>query len=353
VNALFRFLKSTRLAIVLILVITLLSLLSTLVPQGRENAFYQGKYSPGLYELVKTLDFDNFFKSILFLAPVALFTLSLGVCTVDRLVRHARTKGKKKYGPDIVHIALLLLIAGGLVTALGRHEKDMSLSQGDEAAVSARYSIKLQKFEFLKYENGSPKAWISTVDVYHDGALEKSGFPIKVNHPLRLNGVSVYQTTYDNQAAFRLRDTAGAEVTARIGQGFEYGGSFWYLVDAIAEDGGALKALFQEYKGNDIVSMKKLSVNETLGPYTLLGITQRLATGLRAVDDPGFTPMLIAVIFLAFGLALTFLQNQKKGGEPAAGGSKAGSKPAPKPARAPAKEAAPKPARKTTRKTAR
>lgn len=310
-NELYRFFKSTRLAIVLILLITLLSLLSTLVPQGREDAFYKEKYSPALYGLITTLDFNRFFKSVLFIVPVAMFTLSLGVCAVDRLVRQSRSKAKMKFGPDIVHLALLMLIAGGLVTALGRQEKDISMSQGEEAAVSSHYSIKLLSFEFLKYENGSPKAWISTVDVYRDGVLESTGFPIKVNHPLRLKGVSVYQTTYENQATFRLRDTTGAEVTARIGQGFEYEGSFWYLADVI-EDGGAQKALFQQYKDDDLISMKKLALNESLGPYTLLGINQRMTTGLRTVNDPGFAPVLIAVILLALGLALTFLQKKRE-----------------------------------------
>jgi cytochrome c biogenesis protein len=309
VKALYRFFKSTRLAIVLILLITLLSLLSTLVPQGRDDAFYKEKYAPALYDLITILDFNRFFKSVLFILPVAMFTLSLGACTVDRLVRQSRSKAKKRFGPDIVHIALLVLIAGGLVTALGRQEKDISMSQGEDAAVSSHYSIKLMSFEFLKYENGSPKAWISTVDVYRDGALESSAFPIRVNHPLRLKGVSVYQTTYDNQATFRLRDTTGAEVTARIGQGFQYEGSFWYLADVI-EDGGARKALFQQYKNNDLVGMKKVALNESLGPYTLLGIDQRMTTGLRAVTDPGFATVLVAVIFLALGLALTFLQKR-------------------------------------------
>jgi cytochrome c biogenesis protein len=311
VKALYRFFKSTRLAIVLILLITLLSLLSTLVPQGREDAFYTETYSPALYGLITALDFNQFFKSVLFFLPVAMFTLSLGACTVDRLVRQSRSKAKKRFGPDIVHIALLVLVAGGLVTALGRQEKDISMSQGEDAAVSSRYSIKLVSFEFLKYENGSPKAWISTVDVYRDGALESIAFPIRVNHPLRLKGVSVYQTTYDNQATFRLRDTSGAEVTARIGQGFEYEGSFWYLADVIS-DGGTEKALFQQYKNNALVSMKKVALTESLGPYTLLGISQRMTTGLRAVTDPGYATVLIAVILLALGLALTFLQKGRE-----------------------------------------
>ena len=309
-NEVYRFFKSVRLAIVLILVITGLSLLSTLVPQGREDAFYTQTYSPALSSLIMTLDFNRFFKSLLFILPVILLTLNLGVCAVDRFVRQSRSKAKKRFGPDIVHLALLLLLAGGLVTALGRKEQDFTMSQGEEATLSPQYSITLRTFEFLKYESGAPKAWISTVDVYRDGALESSAFPIKVNHPLRLKGLTVYQTSWDNQSTFRLRDASGAELTAQVGQGFNYDGSFWYLADAV-DDGGVQKALFHEYKGNDIVSAKKLGPLETIGPYTLLSVSAKLATGLRTVTDPGYVLVLIAVILLALGLALTFLQKRE------------------------------------------
>ncbi|HVP18545.1 MAG TPA: cytochrome c biogenesis protein ResB [Spirochaetia bacterium] len=309
-NAVYRFFKSVRLAIVVILLITALSLLSTLVPQGRENAFYQAKYSPALYALITTLDFNRYFSSVLFIIPVVLFSLNLGVCAADRLIRRTRMKAQKRFGPDIVHIALLVLVAGGLVTALGRHETDFSLGQGQEAAVTPHYSIKLLSFEYLKYENGSPKAWISTVDVLRDGILETAAFPIRVNHPLRLKGVSVYQSTWDNQSSFVFRDSTGAEATARIGQGFQDGDSFWYLADVVG-DGSRQRALFQQYKGNTLVSMRELAVAETLGPYTLVSITQKMVTGLRAVSDPGFVTVVIGVALLATGLALTFLQNSR------------------------------------------
>lgn len=315
-KALYRFFKSVRLAIVLILLITVLSLLSTLVPQGKETAFYQQAYSPLVYGLITILDFNRFFSSFLFIALVVMFSLNLAVCAVDRLVRRTRAKAAKKFGPDIVHLALLVLIAGGLVTALARQEKDFSMNEGQEIQLSTRYTIKLLTFEFLKYENGSPRAWISTVDVYRDGAREAAAFPIRVNHPLRLRGVTVYQTTWENQATFVFHDRTGAEVTARIGQGFEDGGSFWFLSDVV-EEGASQKALFREYKGHTLVSMKKLAVAETLGPYTLVSVTRKMATGLRAVNDPGFVPVLIGVALLALGLALTFLQKseQKTAGE--------------------------------------
>ncbi len=310
-KALYRFFKSVRLAIVLTLVITALSLLSTLVPQGQEDAFYRARYSPALYALITTLDFNRFFRSILFIVPVVMFTLNLGVCAVDRLVRRSRAKAPMMFGPDIVHLALLVLIAGGLVTAFARQEKDFTMGQGDKVSLTSRYAMKLLSFQYLTYENGSPKAWISTVDVYRDGTREASAFPIRVNHPLRLKGVTVYQASWENQATLLLRDTAGTEATARIGQGFDDGDSFWYLADVV-DDGGGPNALFQQYKGNDLVSMRKLAPTETLGPYKLLSITQRMVTGLRAVNDPGFVPVVIGVAFLAVGLALTFTQKQRE-----------------------------------------
>ena len=47
VKAVYGFFKSVRLTIVLILAIAVLSLLASLVPQGRSDAWYQSHYSPG------------------------------------------------------------------------------------------------------------------------------------------------------------------------------------------------------------------------------------------------------------------------------------------------------------------
>jgi vacuolar-type H+-ATPase subunit I/STV1 len=126
--------------------------------------------------------------------------------------------------------------------------------------------------------------------------------------------MSIYQTTWENQSTLLLRDsTAGAEVEARVGQGFDDGDSFWYIADVV-RDGDVLKALFQQYKGNSLVSMRKLAARESLGPYTLLEVTQRLATGLRVVSDPGFVTVIVGVALLAFGLALTFIQKRREEG---------------------------------------
>jgi hypothetical protein len=304
------FLKSVRLAVVLILVITILSLLSTLVPQGGEDSFYSSQYPYALYRLITILDFNRFFSSLLFLVLAGLFAVNLGVCAVDRFMRRARSKAEKRYGADVVHIGLLLLLAGAVVTGLARQEKDFNMAEGDTVNLTKDYSIKLLSFRTVKYENGSPRSWTSTVDVLRAGKLERSSFPIRVNHPLRLRGVSVYQTSFGQESTLVLRDRQGNEVTARGGQGFQDGESFWYFAQVV-QDGDMKKALFQEYKGNEVVSMRKLAPSQSVGPYTLLRLESREVTGLRAVNDPGFLPVVIALIIVAAGLALTFIQRKR------------------------------------------
>jgi cytochrome c biogenesis protein len=310
-NTLYRSLKSVRLAVVLLLAITVLSVLATLVPQGRENAFYQSSYSVSVYRLVTALQLHRFFSSLFFLIPVSLFILNLSVCAVDRFVRRARSRARKRYGPDLVHIGLLLLILGSLVTVLARQEKDFSLASGEDVALTTTYSIKLMSTQFLRYENGSPKAWISTVRVLRNGNEEISTYSIRVNHPLRLPGVAVYQTNWSDEGTLTLKDGLGNEAKGRPGQGFQDGDSYWHFSDIIKE-GDVQRAAFQEYRGQDIVSSRRLAPGDRIGPYTVTRIESLPVSGLKAVSDPGFLVIIVAIIVLAAGLGLTYVQKMRE-----------------------------------------
>jgi cytochrome c biogenesis protein len=313
VGAILKAVKSVRLAVVLILVITALSLLATLVPQGRPDAWYQGHYAPAVYQLVRLAGFESFFRSPLFLALVLLFTVNLAACAADRLIRRARTKAKRRYGPDLIHVGLLVLIAAGLVTALGRQEKTWPLAVGETAAITQSYSLRLVSFQFLKYPNGTPQEWISTVAVIRDGKEETASFPIQVNKPLRLKGVSVYQASWDVEGILDL-EQGGEKVTATTGQGFQEGESFWYFAD-VQQAGAGLAAVFQEYKGQKLASTRTVKPGDAIGPFTVKAVTKRDLTGLKVVRDPGVFPFLAALAIVLAGLGLTFIQ--KRGDTPA------------------------------------
>jgi cytochrome c biogenesis protein len=298
-----------KLAVVLILLIIVLSLLSTLVPQG--DSFNPDRYPPGLLKLILVLDFNNFFSSVLFAALAVLFTLNLGVCAVDRFARRLRTKAGKHFGPDLVHLGLLILIAGALLTfAAKRATPDQyhTLSRGDTVQLSTGQRLRLVSYEFQKYASGAPKAWISTVDVLSEnGEVETGGFAIRVNHPLRLKGLSVYQASYGNNGSVVMRDAKGVDHPLAVQEGFMLGSSYWYLAD-IVDDGGFDVAVFQEYTGANLeyASTTKLGKAQDLGGLTIAEIDSRPYTVLKSVRDPGFVPALVALALAAVGLVLTF-----------------------------------------------
>ena len=311
-RSLYAFFTSVRLALVLIVVIVVLALLATLVPQGRPEAWYQANYSSAVSRAVQFMHLANMFGSALFLVPVCLFTLNLGFCTVERFARRVRTAAPRRYGPDLVHIGLLVLIAGGLVTALGRQEQTQFLAEGAEAGIGSGYAVRLLSFQFLRYDNGSPREWISTVDVTRDGQREIASFPIEVNHPLRLRGLTVYQSSWDVEGTLRLKDSDGRDVSPSPGDYFDQGGSRW-MFSSFQHDGTAWAVVFQRFQGRTLEETRTLRTGDTIGPFTVTGITAREVTGLKTVRDPGLVPFLVAVVLITAGLALTFLQRNPRG----------------------------------------
>ena len=167
-KGLYKFLKSIKLAIVLISYITITSIIATLIPQGKEAAFYAQKYGVFLSWLIQSIGFDNFFKAFLFILPSTLFFLNLGVCAVDRLVKEFRGKMKKRFGPDIIHVGLLLLIVGSMFTFLLREEGFMYMGVGEIIKLQKKYQLYLEDYKFLIYPDGRPKDWISTLSVSDD-----------------------------------------------------------------------------------------------------------------------------------------------------------------------------------------
>ena len=309
VKAVLALFKSVKLAVVLILVIAALSVLATLVPQGRPDEWYRVRYSPALYWLVTASGMDSFFTSLLFLVPVLLFTLNLLTCAVSRLVRRARTRAPRRYGPDLVHIGLLVLVAAGLVTTLGRQERMWTLGEGDDAALGSGYSLHLLSLQYQKYDSGAPKDWISTVRVEKEGAPVVDSFAIQVNRPLRLRGMSVYQASWETVGTLDLRTSDGARETATTGEGFSEGDSFWYFAE-VEQTGSRLRAVFQEIRGHQVTSSRILSPGDDIGPFTVERVSARQVTGLKAVKDPGVWPFLAALGIVLAGLLLTFIQKR-------------------------------------------
>lgn len=108
----------------------------------------------------------------------------------------ARKKTLGGFGADIVHLGLLVILAGGILSgALGR-KADLVLSPGRIVDVPwAGFQVRLEEFKTDFYPNGNVKSWKSRLTVLKGGnpALTRM---IEVNRPLKYGGVNFYQSSY-------------------------------------------------------------------------------------------------------------------------------------------------------------
>ena len=317
---LLRFLRSVPLALVLIGYLTAVSALSTLVPQHQDAAWYQQHYPTAVSRLILAFGLEAFFRSALFILPAALFVLNLALCTVHRLARRHRAGAPRRYGPDIVHLGFLLLLAGGAATVFGREEQTVYLPEGHAVTLPGGSVLTTRKLDFQEYPDGRPRDWLTTVEVASGDAFRPQPrvFTIEVNRPLRVGGLKVYQTDFYRLPALTVEETGGDtfmltpghELPART-RTLRYRG--WESEPpAAGEAAGRGVAVFEWWNEGLLVGEQRLAVGGSLEGYRLLSVRHFPVTGLRVVRDPGITLVLPALALVALGLTLAFIQKLRK-----------------------------------------
>jgi len=255
-KSLWNFFNSVKLAIFLLIIITLASILGTLIPQNRSLDEYVAHYGQ-FANLFNQLQLTKLYQSLWFIALLCLFALNIIVCTLTRLSpklrkafhpklemeskeitvlkikeefkknisldkakkelkrelssRHYRLKEAKRenktfllarkkilgwFGADFVHIGILIILAGGIISGVGGFRKDLTFTEGDIRGIpGAEFKLRLDKFETEYYPNGMVKDWKSTLTVIENEKPILSKV-IEVNHPLSYKGFVFYQSSY-------------------------------------------------------------------------------------------------------------------------------------------------------------
>jgi hypothetical protein len=320
----YKFFRSNKIAIVLILYLVITSALSTFIPQGEEPSYYYLKYSKSIAWLVTSTQFYKFFRSTLFLFPAAVFTLSLFICTVDRVYKRLKRGTAKRFGPDIIHLGVLLLIIGGIIGYYGRKEVFQYLAAGDSVQLPGGYSLYLKSYEFQKYEDGRPKDWLSQVDIIKNDHIIGSS-TIEVNKPLKIGHLKIFQSSYSQEYTADLSDASGEVYTIAPGDYYIFGESivvfrgietqseneFFTDNDCSSVSGYAVfKELSGGTKGSGytVKGVYKVAVSEQIDGYTVEKLCIWNKTGLKIVEDRSFIPVLVSLVLIGFGVSLTFIQ---------------------------------------------
>ncbi|CAK9140683.1 unnamed protein product [Ilex paraguariensis] len=257
--------------------------LGTVIEQGEAPDFYFQKYSednPALgfftWRWVLTLGFDHMFSSPIFLGTVVLLGASLMACTYTRQIPIAKVarrwsflhsaeairkqeftdtlprasiqdlgvilmgagyevylKGPSLYAfrgmagrfaPIGVHLALLLIMAGGTLSATGSFRGSVTVPQGlnfvvgDVLGPSGFLStpteafdteVHINRFYMDYYDSGEVSQFHTDLSLFDLNGKEVMRKTISVNDPLRFGGITIYQTDWSFSALQVLKDGEG------------------------------------------------------------------------------------------------------------------------------------------------
>lgn len=248
--------SSVKLAIFLIIIITSAFILGTLIPQNREAEFYRIKYGEWAGP-ISALQLNRLYGSWWFIGLLFLFALNLIICTqkrffaklrrfrdfdashvpgklkglqttenletaadrdtfVPRLRREliaqryrvrqaaeeesaylaARKKSLGRFGAEVVHAGLLIILAGGIISGIFGFSTNLVLSENETVSVPhSEFDVRLDSFHTEFYPDGSPKDWKSAISIYKEDKKQTQK-TIEVNHPLSYQGFLFYQSGY-------------------------------------------------------------------------------------------------------------------------------------------------------------
>lgn len=261
---LWRSLTSIRLTVFLLLILAALAVLGTVVPQDLPPGQYLHRYGEGLGNFLLRSGVARIYDSPWFLGPISLLALNILACLVHGLPqairRSLRTftvdtaltlpergtcrwsagvdprslimavlrremgrprreilpdqeiylweRGRfRPLGPYLVHLGLVLILAGGLIGKFWGIEGRLPLLTGEaaqtfrveQATIPLPFQVRLDRFQVLFYEpGGSPKEFRSDL-TFLQGGQEVGRAVCRVNEPVTFGGLTFYQASYGTE----------------------------------------------------------------------------------------------------------------------------------------------------------
>ncbi|PID73130.1 MAG: cytochrome C biogenesis protein ResB [Desulfobacterales bacterium] len=410
---LWAFLASVRLTVIVLLSLAVTSIIGTLIPQNETPAWYIDRFGEIWFGVFHTLDLFDMYHSWWFQILMGLLTLNIIICSMDRLAltgkiifarhpsfrrarflkrknrkevriersstslrplyenllqkefRYVRTEAheqgfsvfaesgrKTRLGVYIVHLSVVLLLAGAMIGSFFGFEGYMNVAEGEtEDTIQLRNSpgsrkldlaVRCDDFNVIFYESGAPKEFRSDLVLLRGGreVVKKS---IVVNQPLRHGGINIFQSSYgplppdarmlekdgvvlrlislDSKMEYRKKLKTGKIVDLPEGGGTillkKALPSFLFMG---ARDMGETLVL-EKRSPDGVVTEIKLPVafprfdrmrRNAVFAMGVEGLTQRYYTGLQVTRDPGAPLVYAGFILMIAGCFISFFMHHRQ-----------------------------------------
>lgn len=255
VKKIIAFLRSMNFAVFLLVLIVIMSIIGSLIPQGNSVSDYAVLY-PKVFRLVLFCKFDRIFSSWYFISILAFLCFNMALCSLGRIkptwrrkanftenasrctahisltdnmrqklrdylesARYKKCKIKNTvvyykntagfYGPAAVHFSTLLIIVFGALILYSSDTADYEVKPGESLLFADGTSLKINSFRITD-ETGRLD-FTSSITVTESDGTVSGPVDISVNHPHAFGSRKYYQQTYGTCASISVRDDEGAE----------------------------------------------------------------------------------------------------------------------------------------------
>lgn len=236
------------------------------------------------------------------------------------------------FGRIVAHVSFVIIIAGAAVTATGGfRDEAFAVAVGEKAGVGngTDLTVEAESFSDSYYASGEPRDYASKLVLYENGARVKAQ-EVRVNHPMRYEGVTFYQSFFGPAVVVRAQTRDGRVV-------FERGVPLLFATDdqehrvgrfslpeqgltvfAVAPESGEVdpriaagQTQLEVYRaGTDApVGLRVLSQDKParIGGLDFTFVRERQFTGLIVARDPGSSLVWIGSTLLVLGICMVFL----------------------------------------------
>lgn len=397
-NILWSFFSSVKLTLVLLVLIVLVFIIATFIPQqdtAQKFAWLTDLYhSPLFYTLMGLLSLNLIicsinrftislkqYKAPCFPEPAGIFenlppsqliitdketnqvSITIESCLKAKYGSIQKIDTKKGrlfyrergrfslFGVYIVHLSILIMIAGAVIGSIFGLEADINIKEGETVNViqlaggrgihKLDFSVGCDKFIVEFYETGAPKTYRSDLSFIKGGQVTHQG-SLLVNHPISFEGLRFYQSSYGaaQETKAIITYTRGGKKSSEmvVSEGDTFNlpeqnakATVLRVEENIMQLGPAVKlkiaspkkdVQFWVFKHIDEIAAANpglLSEVTLFNPglfrplvFSLNRIEQQYYTGLRVVRDPGVPLVALGAAFMVIGLIIIFFMSYQR-----------------------------------------
>ena len=311
------FLKSMRFGMVLLVLIAMLSLVGTLIEQGRPADFYEHVYG-GWSKVILAVNADDIYHSVYYAGLFFLLSVNLLCCSTLRIGKVKKAKAMlldraeksgmacdmpaegaedalKKlgfkdagsgrfvkrslglYGSFLTHLGMVLLIAAAVCTFTLIETREEDVPVGESVTLDDGSVITVDTFS-MENEKGQLDYLSDLTFTGADG--KKETVQIAVNHPAHFGPYTIYQQSYNRMGVLDVRTSIDGE-DERIcldGEAF---------ISLDGQNGVAYGQIFDDYKVDEDGAIVPVQSSQMRNPAYLIMVVKDGAQkqGVALVDE--------------------------------------------------------------------